>query len=290
MREHPTRQGTQTYSMSSPLKLTTVAPSGRLGLYVRAFQLLSTAEPARVAVLDFGGADLSLPLSFGDPIFAGDTQPTAVPSAALVGPRTRSVWLRFEGMIDQVNVSFFPGAAAAFAGLSMTELVDRIASPDDIWPHHFREAVAELANLQLAERISRLGALLLASLEPYGDPDPQVCEAVRLIQASGGRARVPWLAGQVNLSVSQLERRFRQRVGLGPKLLARQTRAARLAAEAMSTCTPNWAWLALEHGYADQAHLVREFQELMGLTPRRFASFASDADFLQDALAGPPAD
>jgi len=276
--------------MPSPLKLTTVVPSGQLGLDVRAFQLLSTAEPARVAVLDFGGADVSLPLSFGDPVMVGGAQPTAVPSAALVGPRTRSVWLRFEGEIDQVNVSFFPGAAAAFAGLPMTELVDRIAPPDDLWPHHFREAIAELAPLPRPERTSRLSALLLANLEPYGDPDPQVYEAVRLIQASGGRVRIRRLAERVNLSVSQLERRFRQRVGLGPKRLARQTRAGSLAAAAMSTCTPDWARLAQEHGYADQAHLAREFRDLMGLTPGRFASFASDADFLQDALAGPPSD
>jgi methylphosphotriester-DNA--protein-cysteine methyltransferase len=113
---------------------------------------------------------------------------------------------------------------------------------------------------------------------------------VRLIRASRGRARVSWLAKTVNLSVSQLERRFRQRVGLKPKLLARQTRAASLAAAAKTTSRPDWARLALEHGYADQAHLVREFRELMGLTPTRFSSFASDAEFLQDALAGPPAD
>jgi AraC-like DNA-binding protein len=276
--------------MSTPLKLTEVAPFGRLGLYVRAFQLLTTEEPAHVAVLDFGGADVSLPLTFGDSILAGNAQPAAVPSGALVGSRTRSVWLRFDGRIDQVNVSFFPGAAAALAGVSMTELVDRIVSPDDIWPHHFSEALAESVPLPASQRISRLSALLLASVEPYGDPDPQVREAVRLIRASGGRVRVHRLADQVNLSVSQLERRFRQRVGLAPKLLARQTRAARLAEAAMSTSTPDWAKLALEHGYADQAHLVREFQELMGLPPGRFATFAKNADFLQDALAGPPAD
>lgn len=170
----------------------------------------------------------------------------------------------------------------------MTELVDRIASPRDVWPGTFLEALAELSSVPVPRRISQLNALLLAFLKPHGEPDPQVSHAVQLIQATKGRASVVWLAEEANLSVSQLERRFQLRVGLGPKLLARQARAASLAAAAMST--PDWARLAQEHGYADQAHLVREFHELMGLTPGRFAAFASDADFLQDALAGPTAD
>jgi AraC-like DNA-binding protein len=67
--------------------------------------------------------------------------------------------------------------------------------------------------------------------------------------------------------------------------LARQTRVCALAAEAMGTAAPSWASLAVKYGYADQAHLAREFRELTGLTPSRFAGAGSDADFLQDAVA-----
>ena len=44
---------------------------------------------------------------------------------------------------------------------------------------------------------------------------------------------VRWLASQLNLSISQLERGFTRHVGVGPKLLARQTRVCALAAEAI---------------------------------------------------------
>jgi hypothetical protein len=54
------------------------------------------------------------------------------------------VWLRFPDTVDQVNISFFPGAAGAFVGLPLSELTGRMASPDDVWPDDFREAVAEL--------------------------------------------------------------------------------------------------------------------------------------------------
>ena len=203
----------------------------------------------------------------------------------MVGPRRRATWLRFQGRVDQVNVSFFPGAAGAFVGLPLPELVNQIASPDDVWPHDFRDAVAALQPLPTEQRISGLADLLLARLEPRREPPPQIREAIRLIQARRGRVTVRWLAGQVNLSISQLERSFTRHVGVGPKLLARQTRVCALAAEATTQANPGWALLAARYGCADQAHLVREFRELTGLTPSGLALVGSDADFLQDALA-----
>jgi len=118
-----------------------------------------------------------------------------------------------------------------------------------------------------------------------GEPPRQILEAVRLIRARRGRVTVRWLAGQVNLSISQLERGFTRHVGVGPKLLARQTRVCALAAEATTPANPGRALLAAKYGYADQAHLAREFRELTGFTPSGLARVGSDADFLQDALA-----
>ena len=141
--------------MTLPLKMAVYRPAGRVGLYVRAFQVFSATDPpAGVSVLDFGGGDVSVPVCFGDPVLVEDLDRREVPSTAVVGPRRHAVWLRFQGRVDQVNVSFFPGAAGAFVGLPMSELVNRMASPDDVWPHDFREAVAELQPLPAEQRIS----------------------------------------------------------------------------------------------------------------------------------------
>jgi hypothetical protein len=183
-------------SLTSPLTMDAYRPGGRLGSYVRAFQVFSTTEPAGASVLDFGGGDVSVAVCFGDPVLVEDWGAAEVLSAAVVGPRRRATWLRFPGRVDQVNVSFFPGAAGAFVGLPVRELADRMASPDDVWPHDFREAVAELAPLPTGKRISGLADLLLARLEPCREPPPQVLQAVRLIRASRGRVSVGWLAGQ----------------------------------------------------------------------------------------------
>jgi AraC-like DNA-binding protein len=271
--------------MASPLKMTIYRPGGPLRRYVRAFQVFSMMHPAGISVLDFGGGDVSVPVCFGHRVLVEDWGRVEVPSAAVVGPRRQGVWLRFKGMIDQVNISFFPGTAGAFTGMSMPEIVGRMASPDEVWPRDFREAVAELEPLSAEHRIGRLTDLLMARLEPRREPPAQVREAVRLIRMCRGRVAVRRLADQVHLSVSQLERSFTRHVGVNPKLLARQTRVCALAAEALTPASPGWALLAAKYGYSDQAHLAREFRELIGLTPSRFASAGSDADFLQDAVA-----
>jgi len=271
--------------MTSPLTMAVYRPAGRLGLYVRAFQVFSAAPPAGASVLDFGGGDVSVPVCFGDPVLVEDWQGAEVPSAAVVGPRRHAMWLRFQGRVDQVNISFFPGAAGAFVDVAMPELVGTMAAPADAWPRDFREAVAELEPLPAGQRARGLAGLLLARLEPRREPGPQVREAVRLIRASRGQVTVRTLAGQVNLSVSQLERSFTRHVGIGPKQLARHTRVSALAAEAMTPTAPCWAQLAGKYGYADQAHLARDFRELTGHTPTWLTRIRPDADFLQDALA-----
>lgn len=271
--------------MPSPLRLAACRPTGRLGTYIGAFQVFSLTDPAGVSVLDFGGPDTCVPVCFGDPVLVEDVGRSEVPSAAVVGPRKRATWLRFQGAIDQVNIWFLPGAVSAFIDLPVHELTGRTASPDDVWPREFQEAVAELTPLPTRQRIRALEKLLLARLEPSRQAPPQVREAIRLIQARHGQLTIGWLADQVNLSISQLERGFARYLGVGPKLATRQARVCAFAAEATGAQAPNWASLANKHGYADQAHLTRELRELTGLTPARFGRVSSDADFLQDAIA-----
>jgi hypothetical protein len=70
---------------------------------VCSIQVLSTEESARVSVFDFAGADVSVPLRFGDPVVPEGLEQATVESAVVVGPRTCSHWLRLDGTIDQLN-------------------------------------------------------------------------------------------------------------------------------------------------------------------------------------------
>jgi AraC-like DNA-binding protein len=123
---------------------------------------------------------------------------------------------------------------------------------------------------------------------------------------------VTTVAAVLEISQRQLRRRCEAAIGYPPKVLQRIVRFQRILAHARAheQAQPNLALLAAEHGYADQAHLTREFQRLAGRSPgtalREAAEHcdgnhdhsASDAAFLIhargrvltiDHVAGPPA-
>jgi transcriptional regulator GlxA family with amidase domain len=74
------------------------------------------------------------------------------------------------------------------------------------------------------------------------------------------------LADWLGLSPRQLERRFRNEVGLSPKLFSRMQRFQRVF-QKMEEPDISWVDAAVSCGYYDQAHLIRDFREFSGRTP-----------------------
>lgn len=84
-----------------------------------------------------------------------------------------------------------------------------------------------------------------------------------------GQPRVAELAGQLGVSDRHLRRLMIHETGIAPRHFARIQRFHALLRSADAAPRPAWAALAFRHGYADQPHLIREAQELAGVTPAR---------------------
>ncbi|HKE58842.1 MAG TPA: helix-turn-helix domain-containing protein, partial [Pyrinomonadaceae bacterium] len=84
--------------------------------------------------------------------------------------------------------------------------------------------------------------------------------------ARGGVVSLEELVADSGLSGRQLERRFLQEVGLGPKLLARILRFQQVF-RAVERNDVQWAPIAVECGYYDQSHLIRDFQQFARQSP-----------------------
>jgi AraC-like DNA-binding protein len=78
------------------------------------------------------------------------------------------------------------------------------------------------------------------------------------------------LAVQQSTSRRQLERRFANTVGLSPKQLAKIIRLQHTLKNLEQKQFNNLASLAVENGYFDQAHFIKDFKEFTGITPKQF--------------------
>ena len=96
-------------------------------------------------------------------------------------------------------------------------------------------------------------------------PSPEVSEAWDLLVRSGGRSTIGEIAREVGWSHKHLITKFKQQIGVAPRLAARLLRLSRVWRHI--TDGQGWARIAAESGYADQSHLVREFRQFTGTTP-----------------------
>jgi len=115
-------------------------------------------------------------------------------------------------------------------------------------------------------------------LERGPRPSPEVGWAWRRLVATGGAVPIGQLACEVGWSHKHLLTRFRRQVGLRPKTAARLIRFDGVWRYLDGRRPLDWGRVAAEVGYADQAHLAREFRQFTGTTPTGFLAQARPAD------------
>jgi AraC-like DNA-binding protein len=162
------------------------------------------------------------------------------------------------------------GADPRLLGAGADELRDDRVPLESVWggvARSLEEALA--AEPEPAARRALLGRAVAARARALPGPrDPFVAEAVARVRRDPAAA-VSALAPALGVSERHLRRRLRPALGYGPKTLARILRFQRLLALARmrEDGEPGLARLALEAGYADQAHMTAECTRLAGAPP-----------------------
>ncbi len=209
--------------------------------------------------------------------FVSGLQQRPLSVASPANPAMAGVRLRPEGV-----AAFLRDTPAAIAG-AVIEL-DAILGPG---VERLRDQLAATADLR--RRVLLLAAAVARHLGAAPLPSPAVRHALAVLQASRGAAPIRELARATGYSHRWLTERFRAEVGLAPKAFARVVRFESAFERLCTLDRVRWAEFALDCGYYDQAHLVRDFRELAGATPTEvFRRRAPDGLGLlseEDALA-----
>ena len=187
----------------------------------------------------------------------------------VAGPDSEAVTEDLPAGTLVIGFRFHPAAAAAWLGIAASEITDQRPDLEALWGARARRGAVDAANEGDIDKLVRSLQSIVGRMAPeFESADQQMQAAYRLIAAGGppGAALVPWLGRTLGMSERTLRRRFDEAFGYGPKTLDRILRHQRYLrlVENSSECT---AILALESGYSDQAHLVRESRRLTGIPP-----------------------
>jgi AraC-like DNA-binding protein len=176
------------------------------------------------------------------------------------------------GLSSGIQFNLDPVGAHLILGVPMAEVANRIVALPDLLGRAADRLAERLAEAPDATaRAVVVDGFLHRRLATARPAAPEVVHAWRrLVETNGGTA-VAALADELGWSRRHLVGRFREQVGLPPKTVARILRFER-AYRYVDRPGVSWTRVAHECGYADQAHLIREFREFTGATPGAVAA------------------
>lgn len=188
--------------------------------------------------------------------------------AFVSGLQTRPLAVESPAEAEMAGVRLKPEGAAAFLRDSPAEIAGRVIDLDDLLGRGVESLRDELASIpDLRRRVLRLAAAVERQLADASGPVAPLRFALDQIRASRGTVPIGALVAASGWSHRHFADRFRVEVGLTPKAYSRIARFEAAFARLQSLKRPNWAEFALDCGYFDQAHLIRDFGELAGATP-----------------------
>ncbi|HLH59604.1 MAG TPA: AraC family transcriptional regulator [Streptosporangiaceae bacterium] len=194
------------------------------------------------------------------------------PVASIYGVEKTLFVQRIEGRSQVLGVRFRAGGFRPFWTGPVSQLNDRTVAAAELFG-----PAAEKARRVIVSAPDDAGMVaeaedLLGSVRPKRDPvAEQVAAVVDRIVGDPSLRRVDELAAVLHVPVRRLQRLFADYVGVSPKWVMRRARLHEAAERADSGIRVDWAELAHDLGYADQAHLTRDFTATIGVPPARYA-------------------
>jgi len=243
---------------SAPFLVDRFPPSAHVGRFVDHYWLvrwqLDHGEERRQLVLSHPTVNLSI---------TGETH-------RVVGPTIGVVERHLAGSGWTFGVMFRPAGFWPLLRRSLAAMANKELALTDVLPAA-AEAIANAGTVAARENeAATMDATLAPSFPSSSVPSEATTQLAELARRDRRIVRVEQLALASDLSIRTLERRFSAHVGLSPKKVIQRYRLQEVA-ERARRADVNWASIATELGYADQAHLIRDFRAVTGEAPANYS-------------------
>lgn len=165
-------------------------------------------------------------------------------------------------------VVFRPGAMRRLLGFPSNELTQAFCNAENILNAELRSVNDQITNASsYPALIDRAEDYLLRKLRTVSIDAHPIDRIGELLLYNPTPFSLDWLANQANLSPRQFERKFIERMGIGPKLYSRISRFYQTFAYREARPDLDWLSVAVQFGYTDYAHLAKDFKQFTNVTP-----------------------
>ena len=175
-------------------------------------------------------------------------------------------------------INFRPGVLFRLTGIPSWHFTNTAIDAELIFPGEIPALVFRLNSTdQYNEMVTLAEHFLSVIIRKHLRPAHKLDHVCNLIMTCPHNLSLDWIADQTNLSPRQLQRRFIERLGIGPKILSRLARFDKAARWKYLHSDHDWLQIAIGCGYHDYSHLVRDSKDFAGSLPNIL--------FKQDELA-----
>lgn len=251
-----------------------LAPYVKCYWMVEAEAMSGPGEPERV----MPDGCMEMIIHYGDRFqLIQDGQKETQSRAFVFGQIERFIDMMPSGRSGMIGVRFQPFGLQAFLDIPILHLNGHAVDLVDLFGREGRDLENRVLGATSFEQRARCVEQFLLLKFSNHQADPLIAHTIRSMSRNHGLTSMEALAMEHRLSVRTLERRFRQSAGLAPKTFARIFRFQNVFRLMETHPSIKLTQLALEAGYYDQAHFIREFREFAGMTPRAY--FSNDHHF-----------
>jgi len=208
--------------------------------------------------------------------------------------RIRGVFIEQQEVEDVFAIRFRAGGLSPFLAMPVAVTVHQSISLDALLGAAADEIEGRVIEARTTgERIDIVERILLRRLARTGTITPaqrQVRRAVERIYCTRGGVTMDQLGGELGMSHRALDRAFGRHVGIAPKRLSRIVRFNYALSRMQQHAAASHSRVALDAGYADQSHMIRDFREFTHSAPadflaRRYGIVEVSKSALRDRLS-----
>jgi AraC-like DNA-binding protein len=191
-----------------------------------------------------------------------------VPAVSICGQQVSRYNFYLTTEYLMLRVHFNPGALFRLLRIPLSEFTDSWLDATSVIGREMQEVNERLANcLNYGQMIAVVEDYLLNKLKKMMADTHPLDQVASSLLANPSRFSLDWLANQSCLCQRQFNRKFTERMGVGPKLYSRVIRFYKAYQYKETHPEEDWLSVALLFGYADYQHMAREFKEFAHVTP-----------------------